>query len=61
MAAAGADTAMPDYLDTPDYTDSESNPTGANSVAGDAPANDNRKKRWEGNALRKSVFGKKHD
>ena len=28
------------------------------SVAGDV---DGRKKRWEGNALRKSVLGKKHD
>ncbi|KAK3112781.1 chromatin remodeling complex Adenosinetriphosphatase, partial [Teratosphaeriaceae sp. CCFEE 6253] len=60
-AAGAGDGAMGDthMLDTPDYTDSESNPTGANSVAGDA--HDGRKKRWEGNALRKSVFGKKHD
>jgi len=57
------DGTMPDTmaLDTPDYTDSESNPTGtANSVAGDAQT-DGRKRRWEGNALRKSMFGKKHD
>ena len=63
-AALGAgDGSMPDHmmLDTPDYTDSESNPTGANSVAGDGPQTDGRKKRWEGNALRKSMFGKKHD
>lgn len=62
-AALGAgDGSLPDVLDTPDYTDSESNPTGtANSVAGDAQPADGRKKRWEGNALRKSVFGKKHD
>ena len=55
------DGTMPDVpmLDTPDYTDSESNPTGANSVAGDRA--DGRTKRWEGNALRKSMFGKKHD
>lgn len=52
------DTAM---LDTPDYTDSESVPTGTNSVAGDAAPNDGRKRRWEGNALRKSLYGKKHD
>ncbi|EME46555.1 hypothetical protein DOTSEDRAFT_70536 [Dothistroma septosporum NZE10] len=57
------DGSMPDQMmiDTPDYTDSESNPTGANSVAGDAATADGRKKRWEGNALRKSMFGKKHD
>lgn len=56
------DASLPDVLDTPDYTDSESNPTGtANSVAGDVAPADGRKKRWEGNALRKSVFGKKHD
>ncbi|CAK3740071.1 ISWI chromatin-remodeling complex ATPase ISW2 [Lecanosticta acicola] len=58
------DGSLPDQamLDTPDYTDSESNPTGtANSVAGDATQNDGRKRRWEGNQLRKSMFGKKHD
>ncbi|KAK5133769.1 hypothetical protein LTR08_007419 [Meristemomyces frigidus] len=57
------DTTMADVnmLDTPDFTDSESNPTGANSVAGDAAQADGRKKRWEGNQLRKSMFGKKHD
>ncbi|KXS97354.1 hypothetical protein AC578_10729 [Pseudocercospora eumusae] len=57
------DGSMPDamMLDTPDYTDSESNPTGtANSVAGDVQT-DGRKKRWEGNSLRKSMLGKKHD
>lgn len=58
------DGSLPDQmmLDTPDYTDSESNPTGtANSVAGDAAQGDGRKRRWEGNQLRKSMFGKKHD
>ena len=61
-ALGAGDGTLPDVsmVDTPDYTDSESNPTGANSVAGDAP-NDARKRRWEGNALRKSVLGKKHD
>jgi SWI/SNF-related matrix-associated actin-dependent regulator of chromatin subfamily A member 5 len=55
------DGTLPD-LDTPDYTDSESNPTGtANSVVGDAAPADGRKRRWEGNALRKTVLGKKHD
>ncbi|KAJ9625023.1 chromatin remodeling complex Adenosinetriphosphatase [Taxawa tesnikishii (nom. ined.)] len=49
-------------LETPGYTDSEdTNPnTTASSVAGDVQA-DGRKRRWEGNALRKSVLGKKHD
>ncbi|KAF2170306.1 hypothetical protein M409DRAFT_19908 [Zasmidium cellare ATCC 36951] len=64
QAIGAGDGSMPDtmMLDTPDYTDSESNPTGtANSVAGDAQQTDGRKKRWEGNALRKSMFGKKHD
>ncbi|KAF2211710.1 hypothetical protein CERZMDRAFT_42515 [Cercospora zeae-maydis SCOH1-5] len=63
QALGVGDGSMPDamMLDTPDYTDSESNPTGtANSVAGDAPK-DGRSKRWEGNSLRKSMLGKKHD
>ncbi|KAF2482789.1 SNF2 family N-terminal domain-containing protein [Neohortaea acidophila] len=61
------DGAMPQHyemLDTPDYTDSESQATGtrASSVAPEhAGATDGRKKRWEGNALRKSMFGKKHE
>ena len=51
------------FIDTPDYTDSESQATGTrqNSVAPEAGAVDGRKKRWEGNQLRKSMFGKKHD
>lgn len=63
-ALGAGDGSLPDVnmLDTPDYTDTESNPTGtANSVAGDAAHADGRKRRWEGNALRKSMFGKKHD
>lgn len=40
--------------------DTEEQNTTDNSVAGDG-AIDGRKKRWEGNALRKSVLGKKHD
>ena len=68
-AVGVGDGTMPnqiDMLDTPDYTDSESQATGtrASSVApgveGAAPL-DGRKRRWEGNALRKSMFGKKHD
>ncbi|XDG04358.1 hypothetical protein ABKA04_003973 [Annulohypoxylon sp. FPYF3050] len=46
--------------DTPDQTDTDTNPnTTASSVAGD-PA-DGRKKRSEANQLRRSIFGKKHD
>ena len=49
------------YDDTPDYTDSDTNPnTTASSIAGDFP-NDGRKRRIEANQLRKSVLGKKHD
>ncbi|KAF2718742.1 putative SNF2 family helicase/ATPase [Polychaeton citri CBS 116435] len=58
------DGSAPDVnmLDTPDYTDSESMPTTrAQSVSGDGQASDGRKKRAEGNALRKSMFGRKHD
>lgn len=47
--------------ETPDYTDSDTNPnTTASSVAGDIPA-DGRKRRSEANQLRRSIFGKKHD
>ncbi|KAL2162399.1 hypothetical protein VTH06DRAFT_7312 [Thermothelomyces fergusii] len=47
--------------ETPDYTDSDTNPnTTASSVAGD-PVVDGRKKRSEANQLRRSIFGKKHD
>ena len=47
--------------DTPDYTDSDTNPnTTASSVAGDAIQIDGRKKRSEAFQLRKSVLGKKH-
>ncbi|KAJ9603532.1 chromatin remodeling complex Adenosinetriphosphatase [Cladophialophora chaetospira] len=47
--------------DTPDYTDSDTNPnTTASSVAGDAPHTDGRKKRSEALQLRKSILGKKH-
>ena len=50
-----------EYDDTPDYTDSDTNPnTTASSVAGDIPA-DGRRRRIEANQLRKSVLGKKHD
>ena len=50
------------YLDdTPDYTDSDTNPnTTASSVAGDAPHADGRKKRAEALQLRKSILGRKH-
>ncbi|KAI2469428.1 SWI/SNF family of DNA-dependent ATPase [Annulohypoxylon bovei var. microspora] len=47
--------------DTPDQTDTDTNPnTTASSVAGDHAA-DGRKKRSEANQLRRSIFGKKHD
>ncbi|KAK5255930.1 chromatin remodeling complex Adenosinetriphosphatase, partial [Exophiala xenobiotica] len=47
--------------DTPDYTDSDTNPnTTASSVAGDMPAMDGRKKRVEAFQLRKSILGQKH-
>ncbi|KAG5949807.1 hypothetical protein E4U53_005748 [Claviceps sorghi] len=46
---------------TPDYTDSDTNPnTTASSVVGDSLA-DGRKKRSEANQLRRSIFGRKHD
>lgn len=47
--------------DTPDYTDSDTNPnTTASSVAGDSPQLDGRKKRSEALQLRKSILGRKH-
>ncbi len=47
--------------ETPDYTDSDTNPnTTASSVVGE-PVFDNRKRRTEVNQLRRSIFGKKHD
>ncbi|KAK5987444.1 ISWI chromatin-remodeling complex ATPase ISW2 [Cladobotryum mycophilum] len=47
--------------ETPDYTDSDTNPnTTASSVAGE-PVTDGRKRRTEVNQLRRSIFGKKHD
>ena len=47
--------------DTPDYTDSDTQPnTTSSSVAGDAAYPDGRKRRSEAFALRKSVLGKKH-
>lgn len=47
--------------ETPDYTDSDTNPnTTASSVVGDPPV-DGRKRRSEALQLRRSIFGKKHD
>lgn len=55
-----ANTAQ-DVDETPDYTDSDTNPnTTASSVVGE-PVLDGRKKRTEANQLRRSIFGKKHD
>jgi SWI/SNF-related matrix-associated actin-dependent regulator of chromatin subfamily A member 5 len=50
-----------DVDETPDYTDSDTNPnTTASSVMGE-PVPDGRKRRSEANQLRRSIFGKKHD
>ncbi|KAF2193696.1 hypothetical protein K469DRAFT_712478 [Zopfia rhizophila CBS 207.26] len=50
------------YQDTPDYTDSDTQPnTTASSVAGDAAPTDGRKRRSEAFHMRKSIYGKKHD
>ena len=50
-----------DVDETPDMTDSDTNPnTTASSVMGD-PAVDGRKRRSEANQLRRSIFGRKHD
>jgi hypothetical protein len=47
--------------ETPDYTDSDTQPnTTASSVVGE-PTADGRKRRTEANQLRRSVFGKKLD
>lgn len=53
---------LPKEVDeTPDYTDSDTNPnTTASSVVGE-PITDGRKRRTEANELRRSIFGKKHD
>ncbi|ODA83360.1 hypothetical protein RJ55_01873 [Drechmeria coniospora] len=50
-----------DVDETPDYTDSDTNPnTTASSVVGE-PLTDGRKRRTEANQLRRSIFGRKHD
>ena len=49
-------------VDTPDYSDSDTNDnTTASSVMGDSFQPDGRKRRIEASNLRKSVFGKKRD
>ncbi|KAI9889241.1 MAG: hypothetical protein M1814_005690 [Vezdaea aestivalis] len=58
--------ARPDFdtsmVDTPDYTDTDTNPnTSANSVAGDALNPDGRKRRSEASALRKALLDKRHN
>ncbi|KAG6108055.1 hypothetical protein E4U13_006628 [Claviceps humidiphila] len=70
--ASGGDTDMPDAPgyhredpmevdETPDFSDSDTNPnTTASSVVGESLA-DSRKKRSEANELRRSIFGRKHD
>lgn len=48
-------------VDTPDYTDSDTQPnTTASSVVGD-PVVDGRRRRAENNQLQKAVLKKKHD
>ncbi|PGH15336.1 hypothetical protein AJ79_02502 [Helicocarpus griseus UAMH5409] len=60
-AAAGNRDEDESMVDTPDYTDSDTNPnTTASSVAGDAVQQDGRKRRSDAFQLRKSVLGKKH-
>ncbi|KAF1845049.1 uncharacterized protein K460DRAFT_354908 [Cucurbitaria berberidis CBS 394.84] len=50
------------FQDTPDYTDSDTNPnTTASSVAGDHAPQDGRRRRAEVLNMRKSIYGKKHD
>ncbi|KAI9806762.1 MAG: hypothetical protein M1825_006219 [Sarcosagium campestre] len=57
-----ADESMADANDMNEYTDSDTNPnTTASSVAGDVPHTDGRRRRSEATALRRSVFGKKHN
>ncbi|KAI9714626.1 MAG: hypothetical protein M1828_001163 [Chrysothrix sp. TS-e1954] len=49
-------------VDTPGYTDSDTNPnTTASSVVGDAAPQDGRKRRQEAFQMRKNMFSKKHD
>ncbi|KAJ2901737.1 ISWI chromatin-remodeling complex ATPase ISW2 [Zalerion maritima] len=63
MADADTSHQQPEEMDvdTPDYTDSETNPnTTASSVVGE-PGTDGRKRRSEALQLRRSIFGKKHD
>ncbi|KAI9758913.1 MAG: hypothetical protein M4579_002724 [Chaenotheca gracillima] len=60
--ARNVDDSMADANDTNDYTDSDTNAnTTASSVAGDPIHADGRRRRSEASALRKSVFGKKHN
>lgn len=66
VALTDDDTSMADapdtYNETPDFSDSDTNPnTTASSVAGDAVRVDGRKKRSEALQLRRSIFGRKHD
>ncbi|KAK2784905.1 hypothetical protein FQN51_003957 [Onygenales sp. PD_10] len=61
VAPRDGDQHMTDYQDTPDYTDSDTNPnTTESSVAGDVGLQDGRKRRSEAFQLRKSVLGRKH-
>ena len=50
-----------DVDETPDFTDSDTNPNTTASSVVDGPTADGRKRRTEANQLRRSIFGKKHD
>ncbi|KAL3477148.1 SNF2 family N-terminal domain-containing protein [Aspergillus californicus] len=55
------DAKMTGYQDTPDYTDSDTNPnTTASSVAGDISTPDGRRRRSQAFQMRKNMFGRKH-
>ncbi|OJJ49239.1 hypothetical protein ASPZODRAFT_140162 [Penicilliopsis zonata CBS 506.65] len=61
VTSVPVDAPMSGYHDTPDYTDSDTNPnTTASSVAGDIAPVDGRRRRSEAFQLRKSILGKKH-
>ncbi|KAF2196634.1 hypothetical protein GQ43DRAFT_404684 [Delitschia confertaspora ATCC 74209] len=61
VAPANGSNKFSYYQDTPDYTDTDTQPnTEATSEAGDAPT-DGRKRRSEAFNMRKSLLGKKHD
>ncbi|THC96370.1 hypothetical protein EYZ11_004141 [Aspergillus tanneri] len=61
ITSVPVDAPMMGYQETPDYTDSDTNPnTTASSVAGDMAPLDGRRRRSEAFHMRKSILGKKH-